>query len=153
MFRATRSCLARIFSVYSTGLLVYLAVATVSALTEWGGFIGALHFVGPLPAAIVGFVLATGLNFVLSRHFAFRSQRSLSEEFVLVMVMSVVAFAANILLFYVLYAFVSMNVIIAKVIGTCFGFAFNYGFRQFFIFSRVPRFGPVSEILKGNKKS
>jgi len=151
MFRVSRAYLVRISNTYGIGLIVYFGIALVSALMEWGSFVAALRFLDPLPAAAVGFILATLLNFVLSRRFAFRSKRTLSADFVLVMGMSSVAFTANILVFYVLYAFAGVNLIVAKVLGTCFGFVFNYAFRQFFIFSHVSRFLRVSEIMKGRK--
>jgi putative flippase GtrA len=151
MFRVSLAHLVRFTNAYSIGLFVYFGIALVSALTEWGGFIAALRFAAPLPAATAGFILATLLNFVLSRRFAFRSKRTLSAEFVLVVAMSAVAFTGNILLFYVLYAVAEVNMIMAKILGTCFGFVFNYAFRQFFIFSHVSRFLPVSQIVKGRK--
>lgn len=149
MLRRSFALLPGMLNTYGIGLFAYFGVAIVSALMEWASFIAALEFFSPVPAAIAGFLLATIVNFVLSRRYVFRSKRSLSAEFILVIGMSTVAFTANIFLFYVLYAFFSINLIVAKIMGTCFGFAFNYAFRQFFIFSRLSRFTSVSEILRG----
>jgi putative flippase GtrA len=151
MFRVSLAYVVRFTNTYSIGLFVYFGVALISALTEWGTFVAALRFVAPLSAAAAGFILATLVNFVLSRRFAFRSKRTLLAEFVLVMGMSAWAFAGNISVFYVLYAVAEVNVIVAKILGTCFGFVFNYAFRQFFIFSHVSRLLPVSQIVKVRK--
>jgi putative flippase GtrA len=151
MFRVSLAYVVRLTNTYSIGLFVYFGIALISALTEWGTFVAALRFVAPLSAATAGFILSTLVNFVLSRRYAFRSKRTLSAEFVLVMGMSAWAFAGNISVFYVLYAVAEVNMIVAKILGTCFGFVFNYLFRQFFIFSHVSRFVPVSQIAKGRK--
>jgi putative flippase GtrA len=137
---------------YGYSLIAYGCVSVVSALAEWLSFYFALSWFEPARAAAIGFVIATALNFFLSHHFAFRSKRSYWNEVLLVIGMSTAAFVANFSLFYVLYALAGVNVLYAKIIGTCFGFAFNYTVRQFMIFSRVPRFGPVSRLLKGETR-
>src|ERR1019366_10086098 len=100
MFRVSLAYVVRLTNTYSIGLFVYFGIALISALTEWGTFVAALRFVAPLSAATAGFILSTLVNFVLSRRYAFRSKRTLSAEFVLVMGMSAWAFAGNISVFY-----------------------------------------------------
>jgi putative flippase GtrA len=78
----------------------------------------------------------------------FHSRHSFSKEFILVFGLSSVAYVGNIGAFYLLYAFATINLIVAKILGTCFGFVFNYAARQFFVFSRVSRFVAVSEAVK-----
>jgi 2-polyprenyl-3-methyl-5-hydroxy-6-metoxy-1,4-benzoquinol methylase len=46
-----------------------------------------------------------------------------------------------------LFALVGIHPMIAKIVGTCAGFAANYVFRQFVIFSREPRFAAISALL------
>jgi putative flippase GtrA len=134
---------------YGLGLLAYCGVAIVSALTEWLSFIVALSSLGPARAAVVGFLLATAVNFLLSHHFAFRSVRSYWKEFALIFGTSAIVFVGNFSLFYLLYAIADVNVLYAKILGTCFGFGANYAARQFLIFSRVSRFPLATAVLRG----
>src|SRR6185503_5296409 len=97
--------LADFANLYSTGLLAYLAVACLSAATEWGSFAAALLIVHPITAALLGFLIATNVNFVLSRCLAFRSRSSWISELGRVFLVSGAVFAWNLLIFYVLYEF------------------------------------------------
>ena len=144
---------AAIIDRYSPSLIAYGCVSVASALTEWLTFYVALFWLSPAPAALTAFVIATAANFLLSRHFAFRSTRPFWKEFALVMGMSAIPYVGNFALFYLLYATADVNVMLAKILGTCFGFGFNFAIRQFFIFSRVPKFRPASAILQGKAGS
>lgn len=148
MLRPTRSFFVRLTDKYGIGFFVYGGVSVVSALSEWLIFVLALSSVGPVIASLAGFVGATCLNYVLSHYFAFRSTRPFLQEFALVMFMSGLAFIANFLVFYFLYTNADVHVLFAKIIGTCSGFFFNYAARQFYVFSRVPRFPSVSHLMK-----
>ena len=139
----------RLADRYGIGLFAYLGVAVLSALSEWTSFLASLSLVGPIAAAFVGFFFGTLVNFMLSRRFAFRSVRPPCQEFILVVVLSTLAFGANFSAYVVLFAFLGMNILLAKVIGTGFGFSFNYLARQFFIYSWESPFGSISEISRG----
>ena len=119
----------------------------VSALVEWTSFLLTLPWLGPTAAAFVGFLVATGVNFALSRKVAFRSVRSARTELLLVLMMSAAAFAMNFAAFLLLFRFAGLDVFVAKMGGTGFGFTFNYLARQFLVFSRFPRFGTVSALF------
>jgi putative flippase GtrA len=147
MLGTIRESVTRLANQYGLGLVVYGGVSVVSALTEWVIFISSLPVAGPVGAALIGFICATGVNFVLSRFLAFRSKRPLLEELYLVATMSTVAFAANFAVFYLLFTTAGLHVLYAKVIGTCAGFAFNYTLRQFYIFSRTSRFPALSKLI------
>jgi putative flippase GtrA len=138
---------ARLVDRYGVGLLVYGGVSVASALVEWASFLLALPWLGPIAAAFVGFFVATSVNFALSRRFAFRSVRSASTELLLVLMMSAAAFAVNFAAFVLVFRFAGVDVFVAKVCGTAFGFAINYVARQFLVFSRLPRFRPVSALF------
>ena len=100
-------------------------------------------------AALVGFLVATNINLVLSRLFTFPPEfGALGIEALLVTVASGLAFAANLLSFLLLYRFVDVNVVAAKMAGTTFGFAFNYVARQFVIFSRISSYLSVSAVFE-----
>ncbi len=132
---------------YGIGFLLYCGIAIVSALSEWVSFLVALLKVGPNAAAILAFFVATLVNLLLSRR-TFRSMRQPWSEIILIMVMSGIAFALNFLCFVALYYFAGINVLMAKISGTFFGFGFNYIVRQFFIFSPVPLHQPVSVVVQ-----
>lgn len=133
---------------YGVGFLVYCGVAAVSALSEWATFLVILAKVGPNTAAILAFFVATSINLLLSRSFAFRSVRRLRTEVMLVIGMSAVAFTSNFLCFVALYRYAGVSLLGAKVSGTFVGFGFNYLVRQFFIFSSTPLHKPVSVVLR-----
>jgi putative flippase GtrA/SAM-dependent methyltransferase len=136
---------------YALSLVVYFVVAGASALIEWTTFFLLYASLSPFTAAIAAFFVATAVNFVLSRRLAFKSNRSGGQEFVLIFVLSAVAFLVNLGAFTLLFALVGIHPMIAKIVGTCAGFAANYVFRQFVIFSREPRFAAISAVL--NKRS
>ena len=136
--------LADFANVYGTGLLAYLAVACLSAATEWGSFALGLLIVPPFGAALLGFVIATGVNFILSRFLVFRSQSSWIGELGRLFLVSAAVFAWNLLIFYGLYRFAHVSLMAAKIIGTIAGFALNFGARQFWVFSVQPRYAPIT---------
>jgi putative flippase GtrA len=133
---------------YGIGFAIYCGIAIVSALSEWASFLLALSEMGPNAAAILAFFVATLINLVLSRWAAFLSVRRLHAEVMLVIAMSAIAFAWNFLCFFVLYRYAGVNLLAAKVSGTFVGFGFNYFVRQFFIFSPIPLYKPVSVVLR-----
>lgn len=146
MLRRFRGYVVWFSDVYGIGFVLYFSVGIVSALVEWSTFIACLCLVAPLWAASVGFIIATGVNLILSHYLVFRPKRALGEEIFLTFALSALAFVVNILVFNVLFEFIQLQILLAKMLGTCSGFVFNYAFRQFFIFSRESRFVPVSAL-------
>lgn len=144
--------LARFADRYGISLFVYGTVSLVSATTEWFFFLAFMAALGPVVASVAGFFGATAINFFLSRYIVFRSERAFSRDLSLVFLASAIAFAANFLLFYALHAMFRVNPITAKLLGTVFGFAFNYIARQFYIFSRLCRFVLISELVYGTAR-
>jgi len=138
---------------YGMSFIAYAGVSLASAVTEWIGFVVALRFVAPALAALIGFAIATLVNFALSRQFVFRSQRPVLHEFALLVGVSSGAFIVNFVVFYALFAFEGMHVLAAKVAGTVAGFWVNYLFRQFHIFSKASRFGRMSGLRRTTASS
>ena len=141
--------LVRFANAYGTGLIAYMVVAGISAATEWGTFAVAAMAMPPIGAALSGFVTATGINFVLSRAFVFRSRSSWRSELALLALSSAAVFVWNLAVFYALYEFLGVHLMIAKILGTMAGFILNFGARQFWIFSPHPRYAPMSRGLSG----
>lgn len=133
------------------GFIAYAGIAGLSAATEWGTFYVSLPHVGSIAAAFVGFFFGTLANFLLSRGLVFRSRRSATRDFVLVYAASAIAFVANFAIYVGLYWGLDVYVMVSKVVGTCFGFAFNYSARQFYIFSSASRFAALSKSLHAAK--
>jgi SAM-dependent methyltransferase len=96
---------------------------------------------------MAAFCVATTANFVLSRRLAFKSNRSYGQEFVLVFLLSAVAFLFNLGAFALLFKLFGVPPMTSKIVGTGAGFVANYVFRQFVIFSREPRFATISAML------
>jgi putative flippase GtrA len=119
---------------------------------EWSVFAACLQTMSPLFAACAGFLLATFVNFFLSRTFVFKSRLGYVNEFAAVGLASGGVFLLNLTVFYGLYALLAVPVMIAKVMGTLVGFVGNYAVRQFWIFSGLPRHAPVLELLRPRKK-
>lgn len=125
---------------YGPSFVAYVGVAGVSAATEWTTFYASLQYAGDVGAAFVGFLFGTLANFLLSRGLVFRSRRSALQDLLLVYAGSGLAFAVNLAVYLGLYFGVGVDIAASKVLGTCCGFLFNFSVRQFYVFSREPRF-------------
>lgn len=133
---------------YGLSVIAYVGIAGLSAATEWMTFYFSLPRVGSISAAFVGFFFGTLANFFLSRGLVFRSRRSAAQDFLLVYVVSGLAFVANFAVYLCLYRGFDVDVMVSKVLGTCCGFVFNYAARQFYVFSRASRFAALSQSLR-----
>lgn len=134
----------RLIKTYTSSFLVYLVVGGVSALVEWGVFFfltraSADRYIG---ASVVAFVVATGINFLLSRRIGFRSGgRSPLVEMALVYLASLAGFGINLLVMVTLVEGFGGGLLVGKIAGTGVAFGWNFVARQFLIFSRTPRWG------------
>jgi putative flippase GtrA len=137
-------------NTYGTGFFAYFAVACASVAVEWSTFAIALSVLTPIEAALMGFVTATAVNFVLSRAYVFCSRASWQSELASVTLASAVVFVGNLAVFYVLYDRLGTHLMVAKMAGTGAGFVLNYAVRQFLIFSPQPRYAPISSRLAGH---
>lgn len=140
--------LVKFANVFGIGLITYFLVGLISALAEWGVFAASLAAMSPLLAACTGFAVATGVNWFLSRRFAFKSRRGYFHELALVVLSSAAVFVWNLLVFLGLYYLLAVPLMIAKMAGTLVGFFANYVLRQFWVFSKTPRHRPMSVILQ-----
>lgn len=69
------------------------------------------------------------------------------QDFLLVYAVSGIAFVVNFAVYLGLYRGIGVDVMTSKVLGTCFGFVFNYSLRQFYVFSRISRFAALSQVV------
>ena len=77
---------------YAVSAAVYAIVAGISAIIEWSTFFVAIEALNPFRAAICAFVVATVVNYFLSRGIAFNSKRAVRDEFILVFMFSAACF-------------------------------------------------------------
>ena len=87
-------------------------------------------------AALVSFVVATAVNYVLSIRVVFSTgaRFSMRHEIVLVFLASLVGLAINQRALWFFYRVVGWNVLIAKCIATGSAFLWNFSARNSFIF-------------------
>ena len=127
---------------YGLSVVVYALVGGTSALVEWFSFLMLQRKIHAIAAACIAFVIATSINYILSRRTAFKSTLPWQQEIAKVFALSAVAFAGNLGSFTLLYA-MGVDMLLAKILGTGVGFILNYAFRQFAVFSHEPRFKPI----------
>ncbi len=117
---------------------LYFAVGGICALLDWALFAlflyGAdLHY---LISATISFVIATGVNYVLSVKYVFEiGRRSRGEQIVLVYFASAVGILINLAVLSGLIEFVGIHPLVAKLVGTGSAFGWNFGARYFWIFA------------------
>jgi len=119
------------------------------ALIEWGTFYLLLGRIDVGWGAFIAFLVATAANCALSRFVAFRSIRRPWQEAGLVFGASAIAFSFNFATFIFMYR-LHYPPMVAKVCGTGVAFILNYSLRQFFIFSRTPRFQSLSRLVRAD---
>ena len=127
---------------YGLSVVVYALVGGTSALVEWFSFLMLQRNIHAIAAACIAFVIATSINYILSRRTAFKSTLPWQQEIAKLFALSAVAFAGNLGSFTLLYA-IGVDILLAKILGTGVGFILNYAFRQFAVFSHEPRFKPI----------
>ncbi len=118
---------------------LYFAVGGICALLDWALFAlflyGAdLHY---LISATISFIIATGVNYVLSVKYVFETgRRSRGEQLVLVYFASGVGILINLAVLSGLIEFVGLHPMVAKLAGTASAFGWNFGARYYWIFDR-----------------
>ena len=105
---------------------------------DWGLFAlllyGAdLHY---LISGTISFVIATGVNYVLSVKYVFEmGRRSRGEQIALVYFASGVGILINLVVLGGLIEFVGLHPLVAKLVGTASAFGWNFTSRYFWIFA------------------
>jgi putative flippase GtrA len=125
------------FAVNMT-ILKYLIVGTIAAIIDFSVF-GLLVYFADLTwywAACVSFLLATLANYLLVISFVFDSgvRFKQSHEVTLVFLVSLIGLVVNQIILYAAIAYLSSNLLIAKLIATGGMFFWNYFSRSRFIF-------------------
>lgn len=116
----------------------YMIVGGVAATVDFVVFAFAIKIIGAhwFPSALVSFVLATAVNYLLSIRHVFESgvRFRRRNEVLLVFVVSGIGLAINQTILWLLIETASMNALLAKCIATVTVFFWNYGARRSYIF-------------------
>ena len=118
---------------------LYFLVGGVCALVDWVFFAllfypAGLHY---LIAGTLSFVIATGLNYVLSVKYVFAAgRRSRHAAVALVYFASLVGVLINLAVLGGLIEYAGIHPMLAKVAGTASAFGWNFGARYYWIFNK-----------------
>jgi putative flippase GtrA len=137
-----------------TRLVRYFCVGGAAALMDFLLFAVLVKSIG-VPwyyAAVLSFVAATSLNYLLSIRFVFDSGERFSKqhEVALVFLVSGMGLALNQLALYILISVTELNVLVSKLAATAVVFFWNFGTREKFIFrkryrTKVPAYGRLPQ--------
>jgi putative flippase GtrA len=123
---------------HGASLVIYFGIAFASALVEWTTFWLLLKLAPPhyLIAAVVAFVVATIVNYLLCIRTIFASKTSsVWNDIARIFVASGLAFLVNLLVLAILVSRFELSPMLAKIAGTGVAFLFNFTSRQFVIFA------------------
>ena len=117
----------------------YFFVGGIAALVDFGSFVFLIEVfgLGWFWAALIGFVLATAVNYLLSVRHVFESgvRFSRRHEVALVFLVSALGLLLNQTMLYLLIDQQGLNVFVAKVLAMAVVFVWNFMARSRFVFS------------------
>ena len=117
----------------------YFFVGGIAALVDFGSFVFLIEVLrlGWFWAALIGFVLATAVNYLLSVRHVFESgiRFSRRHEIALVFLVSALGLLLNQTMLYLLIDQQALNVFVAKVLAMAVVFVWNFMARSRFVFS------------------
>lgn len=117
----------------------YFFVGGIAALVDFGSFVFLIEVfgLGWFWAALIGFVLATAVNYLLSVRHVFESgiRFSRRHEVALVFLVSALGLLLNQTMLYLLIDQQGLNVFLAKVLAMGVVFVWNFTARSRFVFS------------------
>lgn len=117
----------------------YFFVGGIAALVDFGSFVFLIEVfgLGWFWSALIGFVLATAVNYLLSVRHVFESgiRFSRRHEVALVFLVSALGLLLNQTMLYILIDQQSLNVFLAKVLAMGVVFVWNFTARSRFVFS------------------
>ena len=134
--------ITRYIAVYYKSFALYFCVGGVCALIDWSTFYLLYSWaeITYLMAAFWAFLVATGINYVLSSRLFVTKGKGRAKEVLYVYCASLAAMCVDLSVMMFCIYVLSAVPILSKIIGTGSAFFINYGARQFFIFSKETRF-------------
>ena len=122
-------------------IVVYFFVGGVSFLANFGIFLLLVHIIGLhwIAGNLVGFIVATFINYVLSVRFVFESENFLRRDFevFLAFMVSALGVALETLLIHLGHDVAKLNLEVSKLSTAGVVFFWNYGARRFLIFGKI----------------
>jgi len=108
------------------------AVVDISLFTVFAKFLAYNY----LLVGAITFLIATLVNYILSIKFVFKSgkKHKKQKEILLVYLVSAFGLAFNLVILYICYDIINMELIVSKLIATALVFFWNYFIRKYFIF-------------------
>lgn len=120
---------------HGVALIEYALIGGVSALAEWSCFWALLSAVHYMVAAIIAFVVATFVNYVLCVKTIFVSKtQSGWKDLAMVYVASLMGLIVNVATLALLVRQFRLDPMMSKIAGTGAAFLFNFASRRFVIF-------------------
>jgi putative flippase GtrA len=120
----------------------YFFVGGTAALVDWGlfGVFAILLGLPWFPVALVSFLVATYVNYVLSVRIVFRSGARFStrHEVAMVFAASAAGLLVNQAMLWILIEREHWNMLLGKIQATGVVFLWNYAIRRFYIFRPQP---------------
>jgi putative flippase GtrA len=124
-------------------IVSYFFAGGAAALVDWSVFWGLISGLGVhyLIAAVISFMIATLVNYILSVRFVFQSgvRFSRRHETALVYLVSAIGLGINVLVLQLLVSAFSVHLLVAKIAATGVVFLWNYFARAAFIFKSDPK--------------
>ena len=116
-------------------LVGYVGTGGLAAVVDLGGFVLLLRAgMPPVPAAALSFVVAAGVNFLLSARFVFGA-RAGWPRFALFLAMASLGFAVNVSVTAAGIRLVGLDPAPAKLLAIAVAFGFNFLVNAFYVFA------------------
>ncbi len=117
----------------------YFFVGSAAAITEWLSFIAIIYSLrwSYIFSAIISFMIATSVNYILSVRFVFKKGRHKSyHEIMLVYLVSIIGLIINLTALGLCVEWLGIHVVISKVIATGVAFLWNFASRHLWVFEQ-----------------
>ena len=116
--------------------IIYFFVGGTAAIVEWITFAlcNKVFHLSFFIATIFSFLIATGVNFVLGRKFAFKGTTNTKKEVLAVYFVSATGLLLNLLFMYILVRIELVDAMLSKIISTGLVFIWNYLSRKLLIY-------------------
>ncbi|NLO17443.1 MAG: GtrA family protein [Arcobacter butzleri] len=119
-------------------IIKYFFVGAMAAIVDIGVFVLLAKVLGYnyILVAIISFVLGTLVNYLLSIKYVFSSgtRYTKSKEIGLVYSISAIGLLLNVVIIYISYSVLGVELVSSKLISTAIVFFWNYLARKYFVF-------------------
>lgn len=119
----------------------YFFVGGIAALVEWATFFifESIIGLGYLLATVISFAFATTVNWILGRHFTFKTEAKNNKKFIdalVVFLVSGVGLGFNMVLMYLFVGLLGLWPLFGKILSTGIVFLWNFAARKYIIYKK-----------------